>query len=102
MSCEQARARYVEEMTIGQAQKQADLTANQLGAVLNNGSYIVACGTPNSMHVSVCAAIQNGRAVGVTVSTDPPDGRIAGCISSRVRGMSFPSNPKLDITTTKF
>ena len=102
MSCEQARARYIEEMTIGQAQKQADLTANQLGQVLNNGSYIVACGTPASMHVNVCAAIQNGRAVGVTVTTDPPSGGIAGCIASKVRGMSFPSNPKLDITTTRF
>ncbi len=102
MSCEQARDRYVEEITVGQAQKQADLTANQLGAVLNNGSYLNACGTPNSMHVNVCAAVQNGRAVGVTVRTEPPDARISGCIASHVRRMSFPSNPKLDITTTRF
>jgi hypothetical protein len=102
MSCEQARARYVEEINIGGPKGQADLTAGQLGAVLNNGSYIVACGTPQSMHVSVCAAIQNGRAVGVTVRTDPPSGGIAGCIAGRVRSMSFPSNPKLDISTTQF
>jgi eukaryotic-like serine/threonine-protein kinase len=102
MSCEAARAKYVEEINIGGPKGQADLTANQLGAVLNNGSYIVACGTPASMHVSVCAAIQNGRAVGVTVTTDPPNGGIAGCISGRIRSMSFPSNPKLDVTTTRF
>ena len=30
------------------------------------------------MHVNVCAAVQNGRAVGVTVTTDPPNGGIAG------------------------
>jgi hypothetical protein len=102
MSCEQARARYVEEINIGGPKGQADLTANQFGAVLNNGAYIVACGTPQSMHVNVCAAIQNGRAVGVTITTDPPNGGIAGCIAGKVRGMGFPSNPKLDIATTRF
>jgi eukaryotic-like serine/threonine-protein kinase len=102
MSCEAARAKYVEEISIGGPKGQADLTANQFGAVLNNGAYIVACGTPQSMHVNVCAAIQNGRAVGVTVTTDPPSGGIAGCIAGKVRGMSFPSNPKLDIATTRF
>jgi hypothetical protein len=102
MSCEQARARYIEEISIGGKQGQADLTAGQLGQVLNNGSYIIACGTPQSTKVTVCAAIQNGRAVGVTITTNPPDGRVASCIAGRVRGMSFPSNPKLDITTTQF
>jgi eukaryotic-like serine/threonine-protein kinase len=102
MSCEQARARYIEEINIGGAKGQADLTAGQFGAILNNGSYIGACGTPGSMHVTVCAAVQNGRAVGVTVTTEPPNAGIANCISSAVRRMSFPSNPKLDVATTRF
>ncbi len=102
MSCEQARAAYVEEINIGGAKGQADLTAGQFASVLNNGNYVTGCGTPQSMHISVCAAVQNGRAVGVTVSTDPPNGGIANCISSAVRRMSFPSNPKLDIATTRF
>jgi hypothetical protein len=102
MSCEQARARYIEEISIGGPKGQADLTAGQFGNVLNNGSYIQACGTPGSMHVNVCAAVQNGRAVGVTVTTEPPNGGIASCISNAVRRMSFPSNPKLDIATTRF
>jgi hypothetical protein len=102
MSCEQARARYIEEINVGGPKGQADLTAGQFGNVLNNGSYIGACGTPGSMHVNVCAAVQNGRAVGVTVTTEPPNGGIANCISNAVRRMSFPSNPKLDIATTRF
>jgi hypothetical protein len=102
MSCEQARARYVEEISIGGPKGQADLTANQFGSVLNNGSYIVGCGTPQSMHVNVCAAVQNGRAVGVTVTTEPPSGGVANCIAGAIRRMSFPSNPKLDIATTRF
>ncbi len=102
MSCEQARARYVEEISIGGPKGQADLTANQFGSVLNNGGYVVGCGAPQSMHVNVCAAVQNGRAVGVTISTEPPNGGIAGCVANAVRRMSFPSNPKLDIATTRF
>jgi len=102
MSCEQARARYIEEINVGGPKGQADLTANQFGSVLNNGSYITACGTPGSMHVNVCAAVQNGRAVGVTITTEPPNAGIASCIASHVRRMGFPSNPKLDVATTRF
>jgi hypothetical protein len=102
MTCEQARAKYVEEINVGGPRGQADLTAGQFGAVLNNGSYIGGCGTPSSMHVNVCAAVQNGRAVGVTVSTEPPNAGIANCITAAVRRMSFPSNPKLDLATTRF
>ncbi len=102
MSCEAARDKYVEEIRIGGGNAQADLTAGQFGSVLNSGSYVVACGTPQSMHVTVCAAVQNGRAVGVTVSTDPPSPGVASCIAGAVRRMSFPSNPKLDIATTRF
>ena len=102
LSCEAARAKYIEEISIGGAKGQADLTAGQFASVLNNGSYITACGTPGSMKVTVCAAVQNGHAVGVTVTTDPPNGGISSCIAGAVRRMSFPSNPKLDIATTRF
>ncbi|HEU4538518.1 MAG TPA: hypothetical protein VFS00_30565, partial [Polyangiaceae bacterium] len=70
LSCEGAQARYVEEMRIGE-KGPADLTASQFGAVLNNGSYLNACGVPPNTKVNVCAAVQNGRAVGVTVTTNP-------------------------------
>lgn len=102
MSCEAARAKYVEEINLGGGNGAADLTSGQFGSVLNNGSYVTACGTPASMKVRVCAAVQNGRAVGVTVTTDPPNAGVASCIAGRVRGLGFPSNPKLDIATTVF
>ncbi len=101
MSCEAAQAAYVEEMKMGEKGK-PDLSVGQLGAVLNTGSYLNSCGVPSSMSVSICAAIQNGRAVGVTVTTNPRNGGIAGCISRQIRGLRFPSNPKLDITRTNF
>jgi hypothetical protein len=102
-SCESAQAAYVEEYKIGQGSNMpADLTANAYGSVLNRGTYFGHCGVPSSMTVSICAAVQNGRAVGVSVSTTPRDGRISSCVSSAVRGLSFPSHPRLDVTRTTF
>jgi eukaryotic-like serine/threonine-protein kinase len=101
-SCESAQAAYVEEMTMGGPKGQADLTAGQYGAVLNRGSYFGHCGVPDSMGISICAAVQNGRAVGVTIVTKPRDPRVQSCIAAGVRGLSFPSNPKLDVSRTNF
>ncbi len=101
MSCEAAQNAYVEEMKIGQ-KMQADITAGQYGSFLNSGSYFSGCGVPYSMGVSICAAIQNGRAVGVTVRTTPHNPRVAGCVAAGVRRISFPSHPKLDVTRTNF
>lgn len=101
MSCEAAQARYVEEFKIGN-NGPPDLTAGQYGAVLNRGSYLNACGVPSSMEVNVCAAVQNGRAVGVTVTTRPSNPGIASCIARQVRAISFPSHPRLDVARTTF
>ncbi len=101
-SCESARNAYVEEMSMGGPKGQADLTQGQYSSVLNRGSYFGHCGVPDSMHLRICAAVQNGRAVGVTVSATPPDRRIQSCVAAGVRGLSFPSNPKLDVATTNF
>lgn len=101
LSCEGAQAKYVEEMKMGE-KGAPDLTAGQFGSVLNNGSYLNACGVPSDAKVNVCAAIQNGRAVGVTVTLSPPNPGIASCVAGRIRSLSFPSNPKLDIARTAF
>jgi hypothetical protein len=102
-SCEAAIAAYTEQYNIGSDKKvPADLTANQYGAVLNRGTYLLPCGVPRSMRVSICAAVQNGRAVGVTVTTNPPQPGVASCVAGQVRGMSFPGHPRLDVTRTTF
>jgi eukaryotic-like serine/threonine-protein kinase len=101
-SCEAAQAAYVEEMTIGGGKGQADLTAGAYQGILGNGAYLNRCGVPESTSVSVCAAVQNGRAVGVTVVTNPRNPGVQSCIASAVRGMSFPAHPKLDVTRTSF
>lgn len=104
MSCEGAIAAYKgDEVTIGGGQKaQADLTAGQYGSILNKGTYFAHCGAPDDMQINICAAVQNGRAVGVSVTTKPHNAGIASCIAGGVRGLSFPSRPNLDVTRTTF
>lgn len=99
LSCEGARSRYIEDYS---KDAPPDLSAGAFGAVLNRGDYLNSCGVPPTMSVNVCAAVQNGHAVGVTVSTNPVNGGIARCISGQVRSLSFPSHPRLDITNTVF
>lgn len=100
-SCEAAMDSYNEVKVMGE-QGQADITSGQYGRVLNSGSYFSHCGVPFSMSVDICAAVQNGRAVGVTVSTQPSDAKKATCIANAVRNLNFPSHPKLDVTRTRF
>lgn len=102
MSCEAAQAAYVEEIKMGATGVPADITGSQYAAVLNGGGYLNGCGLPSSMGVDVCVAVQNGRAVGVTVRTSPHNGGVAACIAGHVRGISFPAHPKLDVTRTHF
>src|SRR5450432_1359524 len=101
-SCESAQASYVEEMSVGGPRGQADITGGQYSAILNRGSYFAHCGVSDSAKISICAAVQNGRAVGVTVVVTPRNPGAASCIAAGVRGLSFPSNPKLDVTHTSF
>jgi hypothetical protein len=89
-------------INIGGAKVPADITSSQYGSILNGGGYLNGCGLSSSTGVDVCVAVQNGRAVGVTVRTRPSSPGVAGCIASHVRGLSFPAHPKLDVTRTSF
>lgn len=102
MSCEAAAAKYVEEINVGGKRGQADITRAQYGAILNRGSYFGHCPVPSSMGVNICAAVQNGRAVGVTVTTTPRNRAAEACVAASVRRITFPSHPKLDVTRTVF
>ena len=54
------------------------------------------------MGVNICAAVQNGRAVGVTVTTTPSNPGIASCVAAQVRGLGFPAHPRMDVARTTF
>jgi hypothetical protein len=101
VTCEEARAQYVEEIGM-QAEGPADLTAADYAGVLNQGTYLGPCDVPETSHAQICVAVQNGTAVGVTVSVDPSDASIELCIARQVRVLSFPSHPKMDVARVQF
>jgi hypothetical protein len=93
---------YHQEITMGQAAGGPDLTDAQLSAPLRYTSFIGGCRAPDSMKVQVRVAVRMGRAVGVTVSTNPPNNGIAECIDHAVRGLRWAENPKTDFVTTNY
>src|SRR5262249_3074931 len=99
MSCEGARAKYIEDYD---KSAPPDLSAGAYGNVLNKGTYLGGCGVPSSTTDTIGAAVQNGRAAGVTATTTPPNKGISSCIAGAGRGLSFPAPPRLDVTNTTF
>jgi hypothetical protein len=100
-TCEQARESYTEEVSIG-GRGQADLSADDFAAVLNRGTYLEPCALPSSSKLRICAAIQNGQAVGVTVAADPAAPDVEVCIAKEVRKLPFPAHAKMDVVNVQF
>lgn len=100
-TCEQARESYVEEVSIG-ARGQSDLSADDFAAVLNRGTYLEPCALPSSSKLRICAAVQNGQAVGVTVAAEPSAPDVEICIAKEVRRLAFPAHVKLDVVNVQF
>jgi hypothetical protein len=50
----------------------------------------------------VKVAVKMGRAIGVTVMTNPGNPAIASCIDRAVRGLAWPAHPKMDTMTTSY
>lgn len=104
-TCEAAKSEY-----LGWCQKhQRECAATSDGvspgvysSVLNDGAYLRACDLPATTEVRVCVAVQHGKAVGVTVESSPHDADLDACVASKVRGLSFPDQPRLDVTRTVF
>lgn len=88
-----------EQIVMGQGQDTPDLSNAELAAPLRHMSL---CGAPDDMHVTVRVAVKMGRAVGVTVTTNPPNASIAACIDHAVRGLGWRPSPKTDFVTTNY
>ena len=101
-SCEAAIARNKEEITIGGARGPADSTRDAYAAILENGRYLSGCSIPERSVFEICAAVQNGRAVGITVTSNPRSPGLESCVRRAVSRLKFPSNSRLDVTHTRF
>jgi hypothetical protein len=57
---------------------------------------------PNSSKLRICAAVQNGQAVGVTVAAEPAAPDVEICVAKEVRKLSFPAHTKMDVVNVQF
>jgi hypothetical protein len=101
-SCSQARNAYSEGWKIAGGYGPADLTAGELSGVLSRGAYLDDCEVPETIEVGICAAVQSGRALGVTVTTSPRAPQLERCIDRQIRALTFPAHPRMDLTETRF
>jgi eukaryotic-like serine/threonine-protein kinase len=102
MSYEAAIASNNQELKIGEKAGGPDLTDSQLAGPMRNAAFVDGCGASQSMKVTVRVAIKMGRAVGVSVSTNPPNPGVASCVDRAVRNIAWPVNPKMDSFTTTY
>jgi hypothetical protein len=101
-SCEAAIARNNEEIAIGGPSAPPDVTRESYASILQNGSYLAGCRIPDRTVFEICAAVKDGRAVGITVVSNPADSGVNACIRSAVARLKFPTSPRLDVTHTRF
>jgi hypothetical protein len=101
-SFESVRDAYHETVNVGAQSGAPDLTKAQLAAPLANAAFLGSCGAPEDMKVTVRVAVRMGRAVGVTVTTDPRGPAIASCIDRAVRKLRWESSPSTDFVTTTY
>ena len=82
---------------------ETDMTDAELAAPMRLATWVAGCGAPSEMKLTVKVAVQRGRAVGVTVHTDPPDRDIARCVDEHVRReLHWPVKQKMDTFTVTY
>jgi hypothetical protein len=101
-SCESAIIRGDTEWDLTAARGAPDLSRDAYAALLENGAYFSHCDVPAGTALDVCAAVQNGRAIGITVLSHPTNPQVSACVKAAVESLSFPSHPRLDATRTHF
>jgi hypothetical protein len=80
----------------------APLSTAQLGAPLVHGTFVGQCGAPDDMKVVVHATVKMGRAVSVTVKTQPPNPVVASCIEKATRDLRWDVSPKVEHVTVTY
>ena len=101
-SCERAQAENPQTIDLRRGQATPDLTREQLGAPMRTSSFFAHCGLPDSGKADICVAVKRGKPLGVSVTVDPRDNRVAACIDRSARRLSFPVSESLDVVHQTF
>jgi hypothetical protein len=101
-SCESAAAAANESIDLRGARGAPDLPREAFAAVLDGGTYLSRCAIPARTAIGICAAVQDGKVVGVSVTTEPHSSAISSCVRRAVAGLRFPRSARLDVARTRF
>lgn len=100
--CESAVAAANTEWDLTAARGAPDLSRDAYAAVLEHGGYFSHCAVPAGTALDICAAVQKGRPLGITVIAHPTNPQVSACVKAAVESLRFPSHPRLDVTRTHF
>ena len=78
------------------------LSNAQLSAPLVHGAFVIACGAPDDMKVTVTTTVKMGRASSVTVSTVPPNPAVASCVERATRDLQWDVSPHAGHVTVTY
>jgi hypothetical protein len=90
------------EAGVAPRRQAAPLSSAQLGAPLVHGTFVSACGAPDDMKVTLKVSVRGGRAVSVSVKSDPPNPAVAACIERAARDQQWDISPKTDQVTVTY
>jgi hypothetical protein len=101
-SCESVAASANQSIDLGGTRGAPDLTRDAFASVLENGAYLAGCALPARTTLEVCAAVRDGKVVGVSAITTPPSAPLNACVRRAVAALRFPHSARLDVTRTRF
>jgi hypothetical protein len=102
-TCEAARERQRQEIDLSRARGPGrDGWQDRAREQLADGSYFTHCALSARTALTLCTAVEQGRVVGVTVTTVPASSRVDACVRNAVAGLRFTASPEIDVFTTYF
>jgi hypothetical protein len=78
------------------------LSSAQLGAPLIHGTFVSACGAPDSMRVVLNVTVKMGRVTDVHATTTPPNPVVESCIERAARDLQWDVSPKTGHVTVTY
>lgn len=105
-SCEAAYASFQHTMDFSsdrsaRAPSGPDVPREAFAGVLEDFRHYDRCPMNFEVDVSLCVAVLDGKAHGVTVKTHPGNARLAQCLAGVVRGLRFPKSQRMDLVRTE-
>jgi len=101
-SCEAAIENAHQDVDLTTGRGAPDVTRDAYASVLDRGTYLASCDVPTDTALELCVAVQDGRAIGVTVTAAPGNARVVACVRRALSRLVFPVSARMDVARTHF